>query len=551
MTASAALTVSLPADPKTAGCSSLARRRRFQLTPQSDLGFTTDGKAPAVVMPRRPPRQRIRKMDHDEKIYDYFYWEEVIQEDGDGGKVVLCRKKSEETKEYNYVLKIRTKASIGSLKDQEEFRGMLMKMLNISPHSGVIPYLEVLEDDKRFYCVMERAAGGSLPKFLLTKHADGCVPELEMKELMQEILEALGHVHEQGMIHRDIKLDNIVVRQIDDPSSSSNGKSTCVTLIDFDHAETNYSPCTPKVDENVWGTTGYSAPETYLGHFSPASDLFSVGVILYVLMTGKMPYDVKMLRKAMEAKSSQDWCTHVYYKMLNVQVDWSCDPWPQNKCCRSFCQTLLASKPHLRPASVEQALGHKWLANTRRDHPRTPPSPSRWLEAALPKKKRGLEGSGTPMERSQSKDSLQVPTLNPTLRKNVKDIVAGMRKVGIDSDDLTEPRLPSPTPRNVKDIIHAMRAVDFHADNPNQHLPMQPVLPVANEGTYTKLEEEVALSFEIETPKSKMSSRVWQPQPPTVLPSTSRSRATRRSSSSHSGSTLVHAAQQWMRTGSR
>lgn len=254
----------------------------------------------------------------------------------------------------------------------------------------------------------------------------------------------------------------------------------------------------------------------------------------------------------MEAKSSQDWCTHVYYKMLAVQVDWSCDPWPQNKSCRSFCQTLLASKPHLRPSSVEQALGHKWLANTRRDYPRTPPSPSRWLEAALPKKKRGLEASGTPMEasveQSQSKDRLQAPPL----RKNVKDIVAGMRKVGIDRDDLTEPRLPSPTPRNVKDIIQAMRAVDFHAEDPNQHRPIQPVLPVANEGTYTKLEEEVALSFEIEAPKSKMSPRVWQPQPPTVLPSTNRSTgATRRSASSHSGSTLVHAAQQWMRTGSR
>merc|ERR1719428_228880 len=143
-------------------------------------------------------------------------------------------------------------------------------MLNIPSHNGVMPYLEVLEDDTHYYAVMEKAAGGSLLSYLVTKHSDGCVPESEMKELMREILYALDHIHKQGIIHRDIKPSNIVVRKVDDPTSPSNGKVDCVSIIDFDHAEINYSPFTPSPSmwcENIWGTTGYNAPETYLGFF--------------------------------------------------------------------------------------------------------------------------------------------------------------------------------------------------------------------------------------------------------------------------------------------
>lgn len=387
-------------------------------------------------------------MEPNEKIYDHFFWKDVIQEDGDGGKVVICRKKAEDTKEFKYVLKIRTKASIEPLQDLNEFRRMLVKMLNIPSHNGVMPYLEVLEDDTHFYCVMEKAAGGSLLSYLVTKHSDGCVPEAEMKELMREILHAVGHIHNQGMIHRDIKPDNIVVRKIEDPSSSSSSKVDRVTIIDFDHAEMNYSPCTPSPrSPNIWGTTGYNAPETYLGHFSPASDLFSVGVTLYLLMTGKMPYDRKALKQidldspqvseSLKNEGRPKWvshdeCTKVRDKMCAMKVDWSCDPWPQNEPCRSFCQSLLHCQPQRRPRSVAEALQHKWLVQTPK--PFCSPSLAQSLEAA----------ANPGAAESPCRDK---PLLPPSPSKNIKHIMEVMRTA---DTDLVSPSEP---PQNAEPLL--------------------------------------------------------------------------------------------------
>merc|ERR1719198_1644131 len=63
-----------------------------------------------------------------------------------------------------------------------------------------------------------------------------------------------------------------------------------VKLIDFD-TSSKWDPKTPKT-RSVIGTHGYIAPESYKGEYSPASDLWSVGVIFYILMTGDMPFDM-------------------------------------------------------------------------------------------------------------------------------------------------------------------------------------------------------------------------------------------------------------------
>jgi len=486
-----------PTDAKRPASSSLALRRDVQ-----SLSIQTPELPVAGVTSRRPSRRtrrRIKRMDAEEKIYDFFSWKDVIQEDGDGGKVVVCRKKSEETSDHKYILKIRNKASIGSEKDLQEFRGMLVKMLNIQPHHGVIPYLDVLEDDNYFYVVMEKAAGGSLLSYLVTKHADGCVPELEMKQLMQEILQAVDHVHKQGMIHRDIKPNNIVVRKVDDPSDPINGKIDCVTLIDFDHADTNYTPFTPTVwSANIWGTAGYNAPETYLGSFSPASDLFSVGVTLYMLMTGKMPYEVRRPRRS-TGDISQDWCTQVYHEMLNAEVDWNCDPWP-NELCRSFCRSLLAPRAHNRPKSVEEALQHKWFANL--------PGPSLHASQVALSSEKAPAKQPAAQKPTQSKERQG--------RKSTKDLIAAMRAATLDPETSEEQCQRQGSNRSEQAVLPAVqdspasqqssnvRSKHFSPDlaepqalvenfqampGPPEAQPQLPLLPVSRSGTDAESEE--------------------------------------------------------------
>jgi serine/threonine protein kinase len=469
-------------------------------------------------------------MTDKEKIFDHFFWKDVIQEDGDGGKVVICRKKAEETSEFQYVLKIRNKASIGSQKDQEEFRSMLVKMLNIPPHNGVMPYLEVLEDETHYYSVMEKASGGSLLSFLVNKHADGCVPELEMKQLMQELLHAVGHVHEQGMIHRDIKPNNIVIRKVDDPSNPNNGKVDRVTLIDFDHADTNYTPFTPLVwSDKIWGTTGFNAPETYLGQFSPASDLFSVGVTLYMLMTGKMPYDIKAIEKEIEQEAhgiacdrgrrkstgsvSEDWCTQVYFKMQDAPVDWNCDPWPQNEACRKFCQSLLATKAQKRPASVEEALKLDWLADMpgtrsssssegdanckrRSCKDRLPPQGPRKKAQNLIKAIRATQGFAQDFEAPQ-----------PIVHKHLEDNTQLTDHPSQQAFD-DQPYLHNKEGAPVQNVIEAMRALTLSPElEENETHPVLPVLVVNTKPEEEKCAPSAKYSEEIETePETSLNS---------------------------------------------
>lgn len=247
--------------------------------------------------------------------------------------------------------------------------------------------LEILEDNGYYYCIMEKANGGSLVDHLLDKHPDGVMPEEDLKQMMRDMLEAVGHVHKQGVLHRDLKPDNFVVRRMSDPGAleepdqilswrssrrTPGGTVERVALIDFDHADSDYSPrsASPR-SESVFGTQGFNAPEQYLGHSSAASDLWSIGVILYLFMTGTMPYDLAKLEKqarmehrnfSKKSDTGNNWLSAVYYKMMGCPPKWDCDPWTQSKACSDFCRNLLAFKTESRPQTAEEALCHPWLA---------------------------------------------------------------------------------------------------------------------------------------------------------------------------------------------
>lgn len=101
--------------------------------------------------------RRIKSLE-GQKIYDVYYWEEVIQEDGDGGKVVVCRKKTEDnTGDFDKVMKIKSKLKLKKEGCADDYRKVLTKMLSLPPHPGVMPVEEALEDDAFYYVVTPRA----------------------------------------------------------------------------------------------------------------------------------------------------------------------------------------------------------------------------------------------------------------------------------------------------------------------------------------------------------------------------------------------------------
>jgi len=314
-------------------------------------------------------QKSIRHLRADEKIFDLYHWDEVLQEEGDGGKVVVCELKAQRRKNdaEAFVMKIRAKEQLRETHFEEQFRKAQLRMLNFPPHPGVLALREVLEDEKFYYIIMDKANGGNFFPSLLSEFQDGVMPASAVQKLLREILEAVSHVHKQGMLHRDIKPDNLVMQFCD------NGEGRCgtvkkVALIDFDHADPDWNPSTATWRQNEFcGTVQFSAPEAFMGYFSQSSDLYSVGVILYLLMTGKMPYADEIYDEEIKRRDSARgqhcvWSNTTVERMKASTIDWDCNPWPEQKQCRSFCSGLLAFDPLMRPASADEALNHIWFS---------------------------------------------------------------------------------------------------------------------------------------------------------------------------------------------
>merc|ERR1719188_958049 len=133
-----------------------------------------------------------------------------------------------------------------------------------------------------------------------------------------------------------------------------------VKLIDFDTCM-EWTPATPKSRRFV-GTPGYIAPEALLGEICPQSDLWSIGVILYILMTGEMPWS--SLVSLEDGIVGSPGARKMYQALKAEVLEWDQQPWPEFPQARDLCQKLLAFSTEERLSTVEQALGHPWLKTT-------------------------------------------------------------------------------------------------------------------------------------------------------------------------------------------
>src|SRR3712207_9051355 len=134
-------------------------------------------------------------------------------------------------------------------------------------------------EDGTYYIAMEYLPGGTLKDRILKR---GALPARTAAEVALQIAEALHAAHKRGVIHRDIKPHNILI------TDSGNVKVT-----DFGIARAASSSTMTRTG-SILGTAHYISPEQAMGEpVGPASDLYSLGVVLYEMLTGELPYDAE------------------------------------------------------------------------------------------------------------------------------------------------------------------------------------------------------------------------------------------------------------------
>lgn len=149
-------------------------------------------------------------------------------------------------------------------------------------HPGIVKFLNYVEAPEGVFLIMEYVKGITLEDFINKKN--GLIVEKKAYPMISEILDAFAYAHSKGIVHRDIKPSNIIIQ--DDGH---------VKIMDFGIAQI-VSEANAADSKYIMGTPTYMSPEQIYGKSVDArSDIYSIGVLIYNMLTGRAPYDSTML----------------------------------------------------------------------------------------------------------------------------------------------------------------------------------------------------------------------------------------------------------------
>lgn len=149
-------------------------------------------------------------------------------------------------------------------------------------HPGIVKFLNYVETTEGVFLIMEYVKGTTLENFINKKN--GLIVEEKAYPLICEILDAFAYAHSKGIVHRDIKPSNIIIQE-----------DGHIKIMDFGIAqivsEVHITDC-----KYVMGTPAYMSPEQIYGkNIDVRSDIYSIGVLIHNMLTGRAPYDSTML----------------------------------------------------------------------------------------------------------------------------------------------------------------------------------------------------------------------------------------------------------------
>eukprot|EP00010_Vexillifera_abyssalis_P007815 CAMPEP_0201544394 /NCGR_PEP_ID=MMETSP0173_2-20130828/1000_1 /ASSEMBLY_ACC=CAM_ASM_000268 /TAXON_ID=218659 /ORGANISM="Vexillifera sp., Strain DIVA3 564/2" /LENGTH=739 /DNA_ID=CAMNT_0047952489 /DNA_START=9 /DNA_END=2228 /DNA_ORIENTATION=+ len=256
---------------------------------------------------------------------------EVEQELGTGAFAVVkvVRQKSTNTE---YAAKFIEKAQLASEdKKMLEREVAILKRLR---HPNIISLKAVCETEKHLILITELARGGELFDRI---HDLGAHAESDVVKIARQLISAIGYLHSKGIAHRDLKPENILLRD---------KEGLVIKLADFGLGRI----IDPGVAmSTMCGTPSYVAPEVLLGEkYTLQVDMWSVGVIVYILLSGRMPFFGKKMQDLAE-------------RIITGKYAFPEERWSHiSKSAKAFVSALLQTDPSVR-LTPKQAYMHPFL----------------------------------------------------------------------------------------------------------------------------------------------------------------------------------------------
>lgn len=307
-----------------------------------------------------PGMKKIRRLSAGSRLSSYYYIGPELRVCADNKKSSsrpvlrdIIDRRTGEPKVLKIISKSRLPPGPGGL---QNWRALCEKLMNLELSPNLMRIEQVWESDTSFYIVTEKLMGGELFEFLLSEKA---IPEDICKYIMKQIFHAVEHLHNRNLLHRDIKPENIMFRN-SFSSSLPVPDGYELVLIDFDTCKMTDKANVEKIEivngkRRLVGTYGYLAPEILRGEeYTTASDMWSIGIVLYILMTGVPPVSME---KMYDAKAS-----HAVLSAAETNgIDFNMPPLVEFPLARDLCRRLLCFDRHKRIASATDALAHPWL----------------------------------------------------------------------------------------------------------------------------------------------------------------------------------------------
>ncbi|XP_055601667.1 uncharacterized protein LOC129750686 isoform X3 [Uranotaenia lowii] len=204
-----------------------------------------------------------------------------------------------------------------------------ISILKVLHHPHITRLYEVMESRNKIYLVTEHAARGEIFDHLV---ANGRMKEEEAARIFSQIISAVDYCHGKGIVHRDLKAENVLL-----------DNEMNVKLADFGFSNT----FTDGIPLKTWcGSPPYAAPEVFQGveYDGPRSDIWSLGVVLYVLVCGALPFDGATLH---------DLRSVVVAGKFRI-------PFFMSQECEHLIRHMLVVEPEKR-YTLKQIANHKWL----------------------------------------------------------------------------------------------------------------------------------------------------------------------------------------------